>query len=42
MVVSFVTGLVTIHYFMKLIRKINFCYFMYYRIFIAILVVVLT
>ncbi|EQC48077.1 undecaprenyl-diphosphate phosphatase [Bacteriovorax sp. Seq25_V] len=42
MIVSFVTGLVTIHYFMKLIRRINFCYFMYYRIFIAILVVILT
>ena len=38
--ISFVLGLVVIHYFLKLIKKFNFLYFALYRTILAILVIV--
>ncbi len=39
--VSFVVGLVTIHYFLKLIKKIDFKYFMHYRLLLGAVVLFL-
>ncbi|MEE3079715.1 MAG: undecaprenyl-diphosphate phosphatase, partial [Bdellovibrionota bacterium] len=40
-VVSFVIGILTIHYFLKLVKKIDFKYFMYYRLALGLLVCLL-
>lgn len=40
LLVSFITGLLTIHYFMKLIAKIDFKYFFIYRLVLGVLIVV--
>lgn len=38
MFISFLVGLATIHYFMKLIKRIKFSYFLYYRLILSALV----
>ncbi|MCP4913024.1 MAG: undecaprenyl-diphosphate phosphatase [Oligoflexia bacterium] len=37
-VVSFITGLITIHYFLKFIKEIGLSYFFYYRIILALVI----
>lgn len=38
--VSFVTGYATIHFFLKLLKKIEFSYFMIYRIILGVIVII--
>lgn len=40
-IVSFITGLITIHYFLKFIKEIGLSYFFYYRIILALIIFVI-